>query len=80
MPTNMTIFKSPEYSYLWICNIGNAKVLDRVCACSKLNIQSESNKHHIKTRNKKIHRTKIKKQNKQIRANTTKSQKQTKEY
>ena len=49
--TNMTIFKSPEYSCLRICNVDDAKVIviDRICTCSKLIFQPESNKHHTKT-------------------------------
>ena len=67
MPTNMTnmtilkspeymnILKSPEYSCLWICNVDDAKVIviDRICTCSKLIFQPKSNKHRIKTENKK---------------------------
>jgi len=36
--TNMTIFKSSEYSCLRICNFDDAKVIviDRICTCSKL--------------------------------------------
>ncbi|AES87133.1 cysteine protease, putative [Medicago truncatula] len=51
----MTIFMSPEYSCLWICNVDDAKVIviDRICTCSKLIFQPESNKHRIKTGNKK---------------------------
>ena len=51
--TNMTIFKSPEYSCLWICNIDDAKVIviDRICTCSKPIFQPESNKHRTKTGN-----------------------------
>jgi len=71
--TNMTIFKSPECSCLRICNVDDAKVIviviDRICTCSKLIFQPESNKHRTKTGN----------QNKQRRSETTKSQKQTKE-
>jgi len=53
--TNMTIFKSPEYSCLWICNVDDAKVIviDRICTCSKLILQLESNKHRTKTGNQK---------------------------
>jgi len=58
MPTNMTdttIFMSPEYLCLRICNVGDAKVIviDRICTCSKLIFQPESNKHRTKTRNQK---------------------------
>jgi len=53
MPTNMTIFKSPEYSCLRICNIDDVKVIDRICTCSKLIFQPESNKHRTKTVNQK---------------------------
>jgi len=79
--TNMTIFKSPEYSCLQICNVDDAKVIviDRICTCSKLIFQPESNKHRTTTGNQKTHRTKTGNQNKQSRAETTKSQKQTKE-
>ena len=51
----MTILKSPEYSCLRICNVDNAKVIviDRICTCSKLIFQPESNKHCAKTRNQK---------------------------
>jgi len=36
--TNMTIFKSLEYSCIQICNVDDAKVIvnDRICTCSKL--------------------------------------------
>ena len=51
--TNMTIFMSPEYSCLQICNIDDAKVIDRICTCSKLIFQPESNKHRTKTGNQK---------------------------
>jgi len=55
MPTNMTIFMSPEYSCLRICNIDDAKVtvIDRICTCSKLIFQPESNKLCTKTGNQK---------------------------
>jgi len=55
MPTNMTILKSPEYSCLRICNIDDAKVIviDRICTCSKLTFQPESNKHRTKMWNQK---------------------------
>ncbi|AES98446.1 cysteine protease, putative [Medicago truncatula] len=51
----MTIFKSPESSCLLICNVDDAKiiVIDRICSCSKLIFQPESNKHRTKTGNKK---------------------------
>jgi len=45
--TNMTIFMSPEYPCLRICNV------DQICTCSKLIFQLESNKHCIKTGNQK---------------------------
>ena len=53
--TNMTIIMSPKYSCLRIWNVDDAKfiVIDRICTCSKLIFQSESNKDHTKTRNKK---------------------------
>jgi len=58
MPTNMTniaILKSPEYSYIRICNFDDAKVIviDRICTCSKLTFQPESNKQRTKTGNQK---------------------------
>jgi len=53
MPTNITISKSPEYSCLRICNVDDAKVIDRICTCSKLIFQPESNKHRTKTGNQK---------------------------
>jgi len=58
MPTNManiTIFMSPKYSFLRICNVDDAKiiVIDRICTCSKLIFQPESNKHCTKTGNQK---------------------------
>ncbi|KEH34805.1 cysteine protease, putative [Medicago truncatula] len=51
----MTIFKSPKSSCLRICNVDDAKVIviDRICSCSKLIIQAESNKHRTMTRNQK---------------------------
>ncbi|AES64195.1 cysteine protease, putative [Medicago truncatula] len=49
----MTIFKSPEYSCLQICNIDDAKVIDQICACSKLIFQPESNQHRTKIGNQK---------------------------
>ena len=53
--TNMTILKSPEYSFLRICNVDDAKVIviDRICTCSKLTFQPELNKHRTKRRNQK---------------------------
>jgi len=53
--TNITIFMSPEYSCLRICNVDDAKVIviDRICTCSNLIFQPESNKHRTKTGNKK---------------------------
>ncbi|AES66618.1 cysteine protease, putative [Medicago truncatula] len=59
--TNMTILKSLEYSCLQICNVDDAKVIDidRICTCSKLIFQPESNKHRTKTENKKTHRAKM---------------------
>jgi len=36
VPTNMVIFKSPEYACLWICNIDNTKVIDWIFIYSKL--------------------------------------------
>jgi len=43
--TNMTILKSPKYLCIWICNVDDAKVIviDRICTCSKLTFQPESN-------------------------------------
>ncbi|KEH21519.1 cysteine protease, putative [Medicago truncatula] len=51
----MTIFVSPEYSYLRICNVDDAKVIVivRICTCSKVIFQPESNKHRTKTGNQK---------------------------
>jgi len=43
MPTSTNIFKSPKYSCLQICNVDGAKVIDRICTCSKLIFQPESN-------------------------------------
>jgi len=53
--TNMTIFKSPKYSCFRICNVDDTKiiVIDRICTCSKLIFQPESNKHRTKTENQK---------------------------
>jgi len=53
--TNMTIFMSPKYSCFRICNVDDAKiiVIDRICTCSKLIFQPESNKHRTKTGNQK---------------------------
>jgi len=53
--TNMTIFMSLEYPCLRICNVGDAKVIfiDRICTCSKLTFQPESNKHRTKKGNQK---------------------------
>jgi hypothetical protein len=79
MPTNMIIFKSPEYSYVWICYADDVKVIDSICTCPKLILQPESNKHRTKKENQQTHRTKIRNQNKLSRAKTTKLQKQTKE-
>ena len=45
--TNMTIFKYPEY------NVDDVKVIDRICSCSKLIFQPESNKYRTKTGNQK---------------------------
>jgi len=64
-----------EYSCLWICNIDDTKVIDRICICSKRIFQLESNKHRTKTESQK-HPA----QRREIKTNidTTKSQKQTK--
>ncbi|AES78868.1 cysteine protease, putative [Medicago truncatula] len=53
--TDMTIFMSPEYSCLRICDVDDAKVIviDRICTCSKLIFQPELNKHRTKTENQK---------------------------
>ena len=53
--TNMTIFMSPEYSCLRIYNVDdtNVIVIDRICTCSELIFQPESNKHRTKTENQK---------------------------
>jgi len=53
--TNMTILKSLEYSSLRICNVDDVKVIviDRICTCSKLIFQPESNKHCTKMENQK---------------------------
>ncbi|KEH37220.1 cysteine protease, putative [Medicago truncatula] len=68
----MTIFKSLKYSCPRICNVDDAKVIviDRICTCSKLIFQPESNKHPTKTGNQ-THRTKTGNQNKQSRSETT---------
>ena len=70
--TNMTIFKFPKYSCFRICNVDDAKVIviDRICTCSKLIFQPESNKHHTKTEN----------QNKQSHDEITKQTKENKKY
>ena len=80
--TNMTIFKSPKYSCFWICNVDNAKVIviGRICTCSKLIFQLESNKHHTKTGNKNTHRTKMENQNKQSHDEITKQTKENRKY
>ena len=46
---------SPKYSCLRICNVDDAKVIviDRICTCSKLIFQPESNKHNTKTETQK---------------------------
>ena len=81
--TNMTIFMSPKYSCLWICNLDDAKVIviDRICTCSKLIFQPESNKHRTKTGNQKhtAQRQEIKTYRVVSRSEMTKSHKQTKE-
>jgi len=81
--TNMTIFMSPKYSCLWICNLDDAKVIviDRICTCSKLIFQPESNKHRTKTGNQKhtAQRQEIKTNKVVSRSEMTKSHKQTKE-
>jgi len=78
MPTNMTIFKSLEYSCLRICNVDNVKVIDWICISSKLIFQPELNRHRTIDGKSKVHRTITGNQNKQGYADTTKSQKQTK--
>jgi len=58
--TNMTIFKFLKYSCLRICNVDDVKVIviDRICTCSKLIFQPESNKNRTTTGNQKTHCTK----------------------
>jgi len=53
MPTNMSIFKSLEYSCLKICNVDDVKVIDWICTCLKLIFQPESIKHRTQTGNQK---------------------------
>ncbi|AET03336.1 hypothetical protein MTR_8g067900 [Medicago truncatula] len=48
----MTIFKSPEYSCVRICNV-KVIFIDRICSCSNLIFQPESNKHRTKMGNQK---------------------------
>lgn len=36
MPKNMTIFKSPEYSCFWICEVDDAKVIDWICVTTQI--------------------------------------------
>ncbi|KEH30634.1 hypothetical protein MTR_4g077230 [Medicago truncatula] len=66
----MTIFKSPEYSCLRICNVEDSKVIELICTGSKLIKQSEMNKYLNETRmtNKVAQRQ----QTKQRRTKTTK--------
>ncbi|KEH43932.1 hypothetical protein MTR_1g105560 [Medicago truncatula] len=73
----MTIFKSPEYSCFRICNVDDVKVIDWICTCSKLIFQPKSIKHSTETGNKK-HTAQGRKIKTKSRAETTKSQKQTK--
>ena len=40
----MTIFKSPEYTCLQICNVDDVKVIDWICTRLKLIGSSKSNK------------------------------------
>ena len=51
----MIIFMSLGYLCLRICNVDDAKVIviDRICTCSKLIFQPESNKQRTKTGNQK---------------------------
>jgi len=60
--TNMTIFNSSKYSCLRICNVDDAKVIviDRICTCSKLIFQHESNKHRTKNQKHAAQRQEIK--------------------
>ena len=83
--TNMTMLKSLEYSCLQICNVDDAKVIviDRICTCSKLIFQPESNKYRTKTRNQKhtAQRRKIKTNRVvQIRRNQQKQTKENRKY
>ncbi|KEH26917.1 hypothetical protein MTR_6g079360 [Medicago truncatula] len=50
--TNITIFKSSEYSCLQICNVDDDKVIviDRINTYSKLIFQPKSNKHRVTPR------------------------------
>jgi len=79
--TNMTILKSLEYLCLRICNVDDAKVIviDRICTCSKLIFQPESNKHRTKTGNQKHTSQRQEIKTNRVVSETTKSQKQTKE-
>jgi len=63
MITNMIIFKSPEYSWLQICNVYDVNVIDWINTCSKIIFQRESNKQCTKTENKKTCHTKTENQN-----------------
>ena len=79
--TNMTVLKSPEYSCLWIYNVDDAKVIviDRICTCSKLIFQPESNKHRTKSGNQKHTAQRREIKTNKVVSKTTKSKKQTKE-
>ena len=57
MLKNMIIFKSVEYSCLWICNVDDVKIIDWLCTYSNLIFQHKSDKHCTKIENKK-HTTK----------------------
>src|SRR4030042_4278404 len=72
----MTIFKSPEYACLRICNVDDAKVIDWICTGSKLIWQSEPNKYLNETR--KTNNVAQRRRTKQRRTKTTKSRKKNK--
>jgi len=69
----MTIFKSPEYLCLRICNVDDSKIIDLICTRLKLIWQSESKKYLNETI--KINNVAQRRWTKQSRTKTTKSRK-----
>jgi len=69
MSTNVTILKSPEYSYLWICNSNDVKFIDWSCTWSK----TRNEKHTSQRQKFKTNKVVLRRRNHKNKRNKTKN-------